>query len=84
MILAAVPFHTGTSIFSWVPSGPETVISFKNHPFSRADRTGVMRERTFVFDVMASMEHMKISATMKTATKLQRNDEDCYEATKKR
>ena len=29
MILAAVPFHTGTSIFSWVPSGPETVISFK-------------------------------------------------------
>ena len=28
------------------------------------------REETFVFDVMASMEHIKMSATMKTATKL--------------
>ena len=29
MILAAVPFQMGTSIFSWVPSGPDTVISCK-------------------------------------------------------
>ena len=28
------------------------------------------KETTLVFDVMASMEHMKMSATMKTATKL--------------
>ena len=30
----------------------------------------MMKEKTFVLDVIASMEHMKISATMKTATKL--------------
>ena len=93
MILAAVPFHTGTSIFSWVPSGPETVISLKegdlddnfyHHHYSglsfvntmrRVNRRGDHddddeREETFVFDVMASMEHIKMSATMKTATKL--------------
>ena len=30
----------------------------------------IIKENTFVLDVMASMEHMKMSATMKTATKL--------------
>ena len=50
-MLAMVPFHTGTSITSCCPSGPDTVIFL-------------------VVEVMASMEHMKMSATMNTATKL--------------
>lgn len=50
-MFAMVPFHTGTSITSCCPSGPDTVIFL-------------------VVEVMASMEHMKMSATMNTATKL--------------
>ena len=34
------------------------------------DLVKCIKENTFVLDVMASMEHMKMSATMKTATKL--------------
>lgn len=75
MILAAVPFQMGTSIFSWVPSGPDTVISCKKtkqYFFHFYEATDYKEKtiNTFVFEVMASMEHIKISATMKTATKL--------------
>lgn len=49
-IFATVPFHTGTSITSCCPSGPDTVIFL-------------------VVEVMESMEHIKMSATMNTATK---------------
>ena len=75
MILAAVPFQMGTSIFSWVPSGPDTVISCKKTKqyifhFYEATYYKEKTINTFVFEVMASMEHIKISATMKTATKL--------------
>ena len=48
MILAAVPFQMGTSIFSWVPSGPDTVISCKiNNIFSSLMKQLNMRRRQY-------------------------------------
>ena len=73
-MLATVPFQIGTSITSSSPFSPDIVT------FTSTNQSIVSRQISpnksgtsftcLVVEVMESMEHMKMSATMKTATKL--------------
>ena len=70
-MLATVPFQIGTSTTSSSPFAPDIVTFTVTSQPGQGSSSGVRAIITcLVVEVMESMEHMKMSATMKTATKL--------------